>query len=201
MTADLRIERLTPDLMDAMGAVLRGGWGRSCWCMHPRLGEKAIAALPGSGPLTARRRAAMTSLAARPRAPGLLAFDGDAPVGWIAIGPRGDFGRVDASRATPRWDDVDVWLIPCVTVAKIARGQGVAVALIEAAVRHAFEAGAPAVEAYPRAGAARTGDDNAYFGAEPMFARAGFRVLRGPLPNAPRNWTPRVVMRITPEAT
>ena len=97
---------------------------------------------------------------------------------------------------TPRFDDLDVWVIPCITVAKVARGRGVAVRLIAAAVAHAGEHGAPAVEAYPRAGAARTGDDNAYFGTEPLFRRAGFRVLRGPIEGLPRNWTPRVTMRI-----
>ncbi len=152
--------------------------------------------LPGEGPLGPRRRAEMTRLARRRRAPGLLAFEGEAPVGRIAVAPRGEFARVDASRVTPRFDDLDVWVIPCITVAKVARGRGLAVRLIAAAVAHAGEHGAPAVEAYPRAGAARTGDDNAYFGTEPLFRRAGFRVLRGPIEGLPRNWTPRVTMRI-----
>ena len=38
--------------------------------------------------------------------------------------------------------------------------------------------GAPAVEAYPRAGSGRTADDNAYIGTEPLFRRAGFKVLK-----------------------
>ncbi len=192
----LTIRPLTPALMDDMGAVLRGSWGASCWCMFPRLTEAQTRALPGDGPMTQRRRNAMTKLARRRRAPGLLAFDNDEAVGWVALGPRGEFGRIDASRATPRVDDVDVWIIPCVTVAKSARGRGIAVALIQAAVAYAAEKGAPAVEAYPRAGAERTGDGNAYFGTEPLFRRAGFKVLRKPLKDRPRNWLPRVVMRI-----
>jgi hypothetical protein len=48
----------------------------------------------------------------------------------------------------------------------------------------------------PRTGAERTGDDNAYFGTEPLFRRAGFRVVRNPLKDRPRNWIPRVAMRI-----
>ena len=79
---------------------------------------------------------------------------------------------------------------------KMARGRGTALALIRAAVAYATEQGAPAVEAYPRAGATRTGDDNAYFGTEPLFRRAGFQVLRKPLETRPRNWVPRVTMRI-----
>jgi GNAT superfamily N-acetyltransferase len=94
-------------------------------------------------------------------------------------------------------DDVDVWVIPCITVRKTARGRGVALALIRAAVAYAAEHGAPAVEAYPRAGDARTGDDNAYIGTEPLFRRAGFRVIRGTLENLASNRVPRVTMRTT----
>ncbi|MEM7222376.1 MAG: GNAT family N-acetyltransferase [Pseudomonadota bacterium] len=192
----LAIRPLTPALMDDLGEVLRGSWGRSCWCMHPRLTEAGMRALPGDGPLKVRRRAALTALAGRPYAPGLIAFDGNAPVGWVAVAPRGELARVAASRATPPLDDLPVWVIPCVTVRKTVRGQGVALALIQAAVAYAGEQGAPAVEAYPRAGPERTGDDNAYFGTEPLFRRAGFEIVRGPLENRPRNWTPRVTMRI-----
>lgn len=110
----------------------------------------------------------MTELTSRSRAPGLLAFENDEPVGWVAVAPRGELGRIARSRATPPVDDVDVWVIPCITVRKDARGRGIAVALIEAAVQYAAEQGAPAVEAYPRAGDERTGDDSAYFGVEPV---------------------------------
>jgi len=116
------------------------------------------------------RREAMTRLARRKRAPGLLAFDGDEPLGWIAIAPRRELKRVEASRATPRVDDVDVWVIPCITVRPAARGRGVAVKLIKAAVAYASEQGAPAVEAYPRAGSGRTKDDNAFIGPSRFFA-------------------------------
>jgi hypothetical protein len=59
------------------------------------------------------------------------------------------------------------------------------------------EQGASVVEAYPRAGEDRTGDGNVYFGTEPMFRRAGFRVVREPLEGLPKNWVPRVAMRAT----
>jgi GNAT superfamily N-acetyltransferase len=111
------------------------------------------------------------------------------------VAPRCEFARIEASPATPRVDDLDVWVIPCITVRKTARGRGIAVALIRAAVAYAAEHGAPAVEAYPRAGGARVGDDSAFFGTEPMFRRAGFRVVRKPAPTR-RNWVTRVAMRV-----
>jgi GNAT superfamily N-acetyltransferase len=182
--------------MNALGEVLRGSWGSGCWCMYPRLTDAQTRALPGDGPINKRRREAMTKLASRQRAPGLLAFQNDEPVGWIAIASRRELARIATSRATPPTDDQEVWVIPCITVRKTARGRGIAVALIQAAVRYAAEHGASIVEAYPRAGNARTGDDSAYFGTEPMFRRAGFRVAREPLANRPKNWLPRLAMRI-----
>lgn len=196
MSPSLTFRPLSPRLVDDLGAVLRGSWGRTCWCMFPRLTDPQVRDLPGSGSRSQRQRDAMTSLSRRRRAPGLLAFEGAEPVGWIAVAPRSEFARIEASRTTPRVDAVDVWVIPCITVRKEARGRGIALASIEAAVAYAAENGAPAVEAYPRAGSARTGDDNAFFGTEPLFRRAGFRVIRTPPENYPRNWIPRVTMRI-----
>ena len=192
---ELDFQPLKPRLMDQFGTVLRGSWGAGCWCMFPRLTDAQMRELPGSGSTSQRQRDAMTRLARRRRAPGLLAFDGDEAVGWVAIAPRSELTRVDRSRATPRVDDEDVWVIPCVTVKKTARGRGIAVALIRAAVDYAVEWGAPAVEAYPRAGTERTGDDNAYIGTKPLFQQAGFEVIRKPLKDVPRNWIPRVTMR------
>src|SRR5688572_28700774 len=68
---------LTPRLMDAFGTVLRGNWGAGCWCMYPRLTDAQMRELPDSGSANQRRRDAMTTLARRRRAPGLLAFEGD----------------------------------------------------------------------------------------------------------------------------
>jgi GNAT superfamily N-acetyltransferase len=167
--------------MDAMGAVLRGSWGAGCWCMYPRFTRAEMQRMRSR-----QRRAAMTKLSRRRRAPGLLAFDGDEPVGWVAIAPRTELARIDCSCATPRVDDEDVWVIPCVTVRPTARGRGIALALIRAAVAYAAGQGAPAVEAYPRAGAARIADDNAYIGTEPLFRRGGFRVIRKRLGNQKR---------------
>ena len=195
----LTFSPLTPQLMAELHTVLRGSFGASCWCMHPRLANEQLHALPGGGSLNERRRVAMTSLAGRDRAPGLLAFEGAEPVGWIAVAPRSELARVEASRATPRVDELDVWVIPCITVRKKARRRGIALALIRAAVTFAAEHGAAAVEAYPRAGAARTADDNVYFGIEPLFRHAGFQVVREPPANRPKNAIPRLAMRIATE--
>ena len=67
----LTIKRLAPGRMDDMGCVLRGSWGAGCWCMFPRLGNPEANAIRSQG-----RRQAMTRLARRRRAPGLMAYEG-----------------------------------------------------------------------------------------------------------------------------
>lgn len=193
MTGRVTIRRLTASCMDDLGAVLRGGWSTSCWCMYPRLTSGVADKLPSP-----RRKLAMTALARRRRAPGLLAYLDGEPVGWVAIAPRPELVRIELSRATPRVDDVPVWVIPCIAVRSPARGRGLAIELIGAAVEYARSQGATAVEAYPRSSNARVKDDLAFYGTERLFRRAGFRVVRKPLRGLPASWTPRVTMRIEP---
>ncbi len=192
----LTIVRLTPARIDDMGKVLSGTWGSACWCMHPRITARTRHQLPPAKDRGMRNRLGMTALARKRRAPGLLAYAGGEVAGWIAIAPRPELARIDASKATPPVDDVPVWVIPCITVRRRFRGKGVAQALIRAAVEHAAEHGAPAVESYPRAGDIRVHDDFAFIGTQALFRKAGFRKVRGPLDPLPRGWTPRVTMRI-----
>src|SRR6266511_4271390 len=164
---ELTIVRLTPSRIDDMQEVLRGTWGSACYCMFPRLTAKTRRETPVPPGRGSPNRRLMTALA-----------------------------RVDGSKATPRVDDVPVWVIPCITVHGRVRGRGVAQALIRAAVAYAAEQGAPAVEAYPRESSERVHDDFAFIGTEALFRKAGFRRIRGSLQPLPRGWTPRVTMRV-----
>ena len=193
----LTIRPLTPTHVDDLKTVTAGTWGASCWCLFPRYttAQQRERGLDKGG--DAVRRAEVARLARRRNAPGLIAYRGKEPVGWIAIGPRSDLSRIDRSRATPAVDELAVWVIPCITVRRGHRGQGFAVAMIKAAVDYAAKLGAPAVEAYPRAENKRLNDDFVFFGNEAMFRKAGFRQVRGVLAGLPKTWTPRVTMRQT----
>jgi ribosomal protein S18 acetylase RimI-like enzyme len=194
----LTIRPLTAARVDDVKTVTRGTWGATCWDLFPRFTSKEQRAMGITNQGTraeARRRAVLAKLARRRHSAGLVAYEGTEPVGFISLGPRFDFSRVANSRATPPVDEVDAWVIPCITVRRGHRGKGVAIAMIRAAVAYATRFGAPAVEAYPRVSNARTHDDYAFYGTEAMFRRAGFRQVRGPLPDLPRAWTPRVTMR------
>jgi GNAT superfamily N-acetyltransferase len=126
-----------------------------------------------------------------------VAYEGKEPIGFVSLGPRYDFARVRNSKATPPVDDVEAWVIPCITVRRGHRGKGVAVAMLRAAVDYAGKRGAPAVEGYPRAETKRLHDDFAFIGTEAMFRKAGFRQVRGRLTGLPKFWAPRVTMRKT----
>ena len=198
----LTIQPLTAARVDDVKTVTRGTWGSSCWDLFPRYSaaQQRALGITGFGPGTAeeRRRAALAKLARRRKnSAGLVAYRGGEPIGFISLGPRHDFSRVENSRATPPVDDVAAWVIPCITVRRGHRGQGLAVAMIRAAVDYAGRRGAPAVEAYPRADGKRVHDDFAFFGTRAMFAKAGFRQVRGVLPRLPKGWLPRVTMRRT----
>lgn len=201
-TADreLVIRPLTASRVEDVRTVTRGTWGAQCWDLHPRFSAAQQRELGIAGTMTkqneARRREILAKLARRRRnSAGLVAYEDGEPVGFISLGPRSDFARVEGSKATPPVDDVPAWVIPCITVRRGHRGRGVAVAMIRAAVEYAAGRGAPAVEAYPRADGKRVHDDFAFIGTEALFRKAGFRRVRGVLPRLPRGWTPRVTMR------
>lgn len=193
---ELTIRPLTPARVDDLKTVTAGTWGATCWDLYPRYTAKQQRERRITGS-EATRRAEVVRLARRKNAPGLLAYVGREPAGWVSIGPRFDFSRIDRSRATPPVDDVAVWVIPCITVRKRYRGQGIAVAMIKAAVEYAGKLGAPAVEAYPRASNAKLHDDFVFFGNEAIFRKAGFRKVRDVLPKLPKTWAPRLAMRCT----
>jgi GNAT superfamily N-acetyltransferase len=198
----LTIRPLTAARVDDVKTVTRGTWGSTCWDLFPRYSaaQQRELGITGGGPGTAeaKRRAALAKLARRRKnTAGLVAYQDGEPIGFISLGPRHDFSRVEHSRATPPVDDVPAWVIPCITVRRGHRGQGVAVAMIRAAVEYAGERGAPAVEAHPRADGKRVHDDFAFFGTAALFRKAGFRKVRGVLPGLPKGWAPRVTMRAT----
>jgi Acetyltransferase (GNAT) family. len=190
MTFEIR--PLTAETWDALAALFReGGDPRWCWCQHWRLRSKDMAVAK-----VAQLRERLHEQASSDQPPGLVAFDGERAVGWVSLGPRTDFERIVRSRVIPTIDDRPVWSIVCFAVSATARGQGVARALLDAAIEHARARGAQALEAYPIA--IEDGEtihpDAVFTGPLPMFERAGFTVVadRASDPSSSRR---RVVVR------
>jgi GNAT superfamily N-acetyltransferase len=112
--------------------------------------------------------------------PGLLAYQGEEPVGWCAVAPRDRYTRMTTSRILGPVDDEPVWSVVCFFVSKSHRRQGVTEALLRAAVRFAGEQGARIVEGYPIEPVKdRVPEVFAYTGFVSTFEKAGFsEVLR-----------------------
>jgi GNAT superfamily N-acetyltransferase len=201
-SSELTIRPLTSARVDDVKTVTRGTWGSACWDLFPRYGaaQQRALGITGGGPGTVekKRREVLAKLARRRKnSAGLVAYEGKEPIGFLSLGPRTDFSRVANSKATPPVDQVEAWVIPCITVRRGHRGKGVAVAMLRAALDYAGERGAAAVEGHPRAEAKRLHDDYAFIGTEAMFRKAGYRRVRGVLPRLPKGWAPRVTMRAT----
>ena len=200
--SQLEIRPLTAARVDDVKTVMRGTWGSSCWDLFPRYtaAQQRDLGISGGAPGTAqaKRRAVLAKLARRRKnSAGLVAYRSAEPIGFVSLGPRHDYSVVENSKATPPVDGVAAWVIPCITVRSGHRGQGIAVSMIRAAVDYAGKRGAPAVEAYVRAGRKRVNDDFAFFGTRAMFEKAGFREVRGVLPGLRKGSVPRVTMRRT----
>jgi GNAT superfamily N-acetyltransferase len=167
----------------------RGGAGLGeggCWCMwwRERTGSRE------------RNRRAMRTLVKEGREPGLLAYEDGVPVGWVSVSPREDFGQLHRSKHYgPVVDEEGVWAIVCFHVHPTARHRGVAKALLGAAVEHALEHGASAVEAYPHE---RRAD---YMGSAEMFEAAGFRPVRSASVRTIVRYDPRYDARQTGQST
>jgi GNAT superfamily N-acetyltransferase len=189
--AAVRIEPLTAATWPVLETLFRkGGDPRWCWCQYWRLRSKDFAAsrVPE---LRHRLRAAADG----PVAPGLVALRDGAAVGWVSLGPRETFERIERSRVIPRVDDAPVWSIVCFAVDASARGEGVGAALLDAAVSHATSNGAAILEAYPvdlPTGGALPAE-SAFTGTLAMFERAGFTVVADTTSSAGGH--PRVVVR------
>jgi ribosomal protein S18 acetylase RimI-like enzyme len=164
----------------------RGDPGR-CWCQWFFTGTEAAAE-----DVTAANRAAFRAQVKAGPPPGVLAYSGERPVGWCAVGPRCGYGRLPRMAVMRGTDpaglaDPSVWAITCFVVKAGARRQGVAAALLDGAVTLAASQRASVVEAYPVDVSAKSAVSPAelYHGPLSVFARAGFTEVRRPQPARP----------------
>jgi GNAT superfamily N-acetyltransferase len=123
--------------------------------------------------------------ATRGAGPGLLAYDGDEPVGWVAVEPRPAYPRILHSRLTAHShepvDAGDVWFVSCFVVRVGHRRSGTASALLAGAIDHARTHGARVVEAFPVEAAPGTSSAELYHGPLSVFEKAGFEVVARPV--------------------
>jgi GNAT superfamily N-acetyltransferase len=169
-TMQLSFRPLTPDLWTDFEHLFgpRGACG-GCWCMFWKLRGKAFDESTGEP-----TRQMQKSVVESGTVPGLLAFDGNEPVGWIAVEPRSAYPKLAHSKILKPVDDEDVWSITCFFVTKQARRQGLTVELLKAAVEHVRRQGGKIVEGYPVETKKDMPAPFIYTGTAAAFREAGF---------------------------
>ncbi|MFJ5370309.1 hypothetical protein ACIPIA_13900 [Bosea sp. CER48] len=125
--ADFLVLPLTPerwsDLEDLFGPQ---GPCYGCWCNHFRMPQRLRKPLLGEG---ARKLFEERVKSGPP--PGVLAYSGDQPVGWLQVGPRAHVPEWNNPRraSSPLPDapaeDTGNWAASCFFVRKGFRGKGV----------------------------------------------------------------------------
>ena len=149
----------TPERWDDVQTVFgtRGG-AYHCQCQRIRLGDRAwwyLSVEERAHHLREQLDAgAPESGSDAPATGALLAYVDSEPAGWVAVAPRTEFARYRGSQVP--WagrhenkDDHGVWAITCFAVRAGYRKEGLMYGLAAAAVEHARERGARAVEGYP----------------------------------------------------
>lgn len=153
-----------------------------CWCMWWRITSADFSRDSG-----AANRAAFRKIVRSGAVPGLLAYSGNTPVGWVCVAPRTEFPRIERSPKLRPVDDTPVWSIVCFFVDRAHRGEDVAMRLLREAVRFAASNGARVVEGYPVDPGKPAA--SSFTGVTPMFEEAGFHEVerRGGRPIMRRN--------------
>jgi GNAT superfamily N-acetyltransferase len=164
-----------PQLRTLFGA--KGACG-GCWCMYWRIphGGKAWQVARGEP-----NRRAMKKLVGEGKAHGMLAFDGDTPVGWCSFGKRIDFPRTETVKAYHRDDISGVWSINCFFLDKNYRRMGLAHLLADGAVKAIRRRKGKIIEAFPvtlTKDGAKLPAAFSYTGPEIVFQRLGFKEVR-----------------------
>lgn len=166
-----------PDVVEAFGP--RASSEDSCWCQRFR------------DPLEPTNRDALYREVRDAVVPvGLIAYLEGHPVGWSRVVPRSTLPGVVDNRALQRILDEDdaAWWITCVNLRREARGNGIGVALLKAAIRHARGHGASVLDGHPvdvEKLPSRPSPSALLTGTLSMFSAAGFREIGRTRPTRP----------------
>jgi GNAT superfamily N-acetyltransferase len=142
---NIRIEPVTTENWEVFARFFEAkGSPHYCWCTAYRVRNAPELTAP-------QKKACLRGLVASGVPVGVLARQGDEPVGWCSVAPRETYVRLERSRTMLRATPLatPTWTILCFFVARPYRNQHVARALLDGAVAYARRQGAEVVEGYP----------------------------------------------------
>jgi GNAT superfamily N-acetyltransferase len=178
----LTVDRM-PDL-DSLFHARGCSVARNCYCIYYRVTSREYPPWSDAS-RSSHNREAMVNLARSNAPPGLIGYRDGKPVGWVSLGPRTHFKRLETSPTMRRLDDKPVWSIICFVVPSQFRKQGVAHELLEAAIEYAERQGARLLEAYPVDRGVAGAPSAPWFGSLTMFSAAGFKEVARNRPSRP----------------
>jgi len=183
-----RCERASSAHADGLLALLETT-GSGCFCNYWYFQGDKNAWLERCFLKPEENRAALVARLAAPELCGVVALaPGGALIGWLSLSRAARLPKLYDQRVyrglpcfqgTAR-EREDVFTVACFLVAEAERGRGVARALLAAAVWEAREAGASALEAFPRKApgdAQRLRPDEVWLGPEALLESAGFSAV------------------------
>lgn len=142
--------------------------GGGCWCMEFRRPPKDFLFKSDEN------RGMLKDIVDSGEPTGILAYDGDEPVGWCSVAPRSQCVGLEFRAHLRPVDERPVWSIVCFFVARQARGKGVMAGLLEAAIAFARKRGARMLEAYPLRDDAPDGKAGGFRGILRKLEEQGF---------------------------
>ncbi|WP_245467052.1 MULTISPECIES: GNAT family N-acetyltransferase [unclassified Mesorhizobium] len=115
------------------------GAPKYCWCMAWRHSSREH--IPND-----EKKRMMMALIDAGTPVGIVAELDGKPVGWCSVAPRETYRKLSKQQDD---SETGIWSIVCFYVPRALRGGGLASALLDAAIDHAFGKGARVIEAYP----------------------------------------------------
>lgn len=164
--------------------------GSGCYCNYWHFEGDKNAWLERCYLKPEENRAALVARLSSPELPGVVALDTKTETlcGWLKVTRAATLPRLYEQRVYKNLPCLqpaagareDVYTIACAYVAEAERGRGVARALVTSAIAVARDAGARALEAFPRAlpsEAERLRPDEIWMGPETLFLELGFAAV------------------------
>ena len=173
--AGIVCRELGPELWPQLETLFgKNGACGGCWCWYWRLaGVERWDAVKGEVEHERLRHAVQTGMVH-----GILAFDGETPVGWCSFEPRASLPRLERSPRFKGRAAEGVWFVGCFFIQRGWRHRGLAELLLGHAIGVMEREGARAVEAVPTATHGRPQADAFLFtGTCEMFERHGFSAV------------------------
>ncbi|HWS23921.1 MAG TPA: GNAT family N-acetyltransferase [Anaerolineales bacterium] len=158
----------------------RGACG-GCWCTHWKMNPKQFRESCGATAYEFQKMTVASGIV-----PGLLAFENNQAVGWIAVEPRSQYPRMEKARSTKSADNQEVWSISCFFTRKSHRRRGVSTELLKYTVEYARSKGAKILEGYPTDTKLRNFPDAfVYTGLSETYQSVGFTEVKRNTPTRP----------------